>query len=145
MTRAEILFPSLLFVVVAAFLIAGLTVLDYSWAVIAFPLGAGVIMCALCAVEVARTLAGHRPAPLPEQEELEPLTWGSVAWVFALGGFVYGLGFVFGPAAYLLVYLRSNGSSWRLSIGVAAASLLITWGLFIKLLRVLLPIEPMWM
>jgi hypothetical protein len=145
MTRAEILFPSLLFVVVAAFLIAGLTVLDYSWAVIAFPLGAGVIMCALCVVEVARTLAGHSAPPLPEQEELEPLTWGSVAWVFALGGFVYGLGFVFGPAAYLLVYLRANGSSWRLSIGIAAASLLVTWGLFIKLLRVLLPIEPLWM
>lgn len=145
MIRAEVLFPSLLFVGVAALLVAGLTVLGYSWPVIAFPFGAGAIMCALCVVEVARTFAGHRPAALSEQEELEPLTWGSLAWVFALGGFVYGLGFVFGPAAYLLVYLRANGSSWRLSIGIAAASLLVTWGLFIKVLRVLLPIQPLWM
>ncbi len=145
MTRVEALFPSLLFIIVTGLLVAGFTVLGYSWPVIAFPFGAGAIMCALCAVEVVRTIAGHRPRTLPEEEELEPLTWSSVAWVFALGGFVYGLGFVFGPAAYLLVYLRANGSSWRLSLAIAAASLPVTWGLFIKVLRVLLPIQPLWM
>ncbi len=90
MIRAEVLFPSMLFVGVAGLLAAGLTVLGYSWPVIAFPFGAGAIMCALCIVEVAQDAGGARARPLRRaRKSSSRLTWSSVAWVFALGGFVY--------------------------------------------------------
>jgi hypothetical protein len=95
-------------------------------------------------LQIGTILAG-RGAPLAEIDEpQEPVTPLSLAWIFAPVLFLYTLGFVFGSAAYLLAYLRANGSSWRLSVAVSAASLLLTWGLFIKVLRVLLPIEPLW-
>jgi ABC-type uncharacterized transport system permease subunit len=143
MSRAEIAFPVLLFVGVAALLAAGILVLDYPWAVIAFPFGAGSVMCALCAIQVA--LAGRRETSALTEEPQEPLTLSSLAWVFAIVVFVYAFGFVLGSAAYLLVYLRANGSSWRLSLAIAAVSLVATWGLFIKVLQVPLPLEPLWL
>jgi hypothetical protein len=144
MSRGEILFPAVLFAAVVA-LIAGGFAAGYSWTVIAFPLGAAVIVCALSAVQVSWALAGKADRPSAEEEQLPPLTLPSLAWVFALAVFVYALGFVFGPAAYLLAYLRAQGSSWALSGVIAAGSILVTWGLFIKFLQVLLPIEPLWM
>ena len=41
-------------------------------------------------------------------------------------------------------YLRAHGSSWLLSGAIAVGSIVVTWGLFIKFLQVLLPIEPFW-
>ncbi len=144
MSRAEVIFPSLLFAVVASLLAAGFFVFHHSWTVIAFPFGAGLVVCALCLVDIAMSLSGRRAAPSATDMPLETLSPSSLIWAFALALFVYALGFVFGPAAYLLAYLRATGSSWRLSVGVAAASLLVTWVLFIKLLRILLPFEPLW-
>lgn len=142
MNRAEVIFPSLLFLVTVA-LLAGGWIIGYSWTVIGFPLGVGVFLCGLCALQIAAVLAGRSPVVV-EGEPLEPVTTWSVAWVFALALFIAGLGFVAGPAIYLLAYLRANGSSWRLSSSIAAISLLVTWGLFIKGLQVPLPIEPLW-
>jgi hypothetical protein len=65
--------------------------------------------------------------------------------MFALALFLFGLGFVAGPAAYLLICLRANGFSWGLSASVAVASLAVTWGLFIKTMGILLPVAPLWM
>ena len=144
MSRGEIAFPSILFVVVAA-LVAGGFAAGYSWTVIAFPLGAAIIVCGLSAVQVYWAIAGDPGRPSSEDERLPPLRVASLAWVFVLAIFVYGLGFVFGPAAYLLAYLRAHGSSWTLSIAVALGSLAVTWGLFIKFLQVPLPLEPLWM
>lgn len=144
MSRAEIVFPAVLFAIVGGLLAAGLFVFKYSWTVIGFPLGAGAIVCSLCLIDIATTMAGRAPRPDAGDTTIEPLSLACVLWIFALGGFLYALGFVFGPAAYLLIYLRANGSSWRLSIAIAAGSLLVTWLLFIKVLRVLLPIEPLW-
>jgi hypothetical protein len=144
MSRAEALFPSLLFVIVAGLLIAGRFILGYSWTVIAFPFGAGGIMCALCTVQVATVLTGRR-TNVADEEPLEPLTLSGLFWVFVLPLFLFALGFVFGTAAYLLICLRANGASWRLSGIVAAASFLVTWAMFIKFLQVPLPIWPLWM
>jgi hypothetical protein len=143
MRRAEIIFPAVLFVIVGALLAVGLFVYKYSWTVIGFPLGAGAVVCTLCLVDIAMTLAGHRPRSAMEAPA-EPLSLACVVWVFALAIFLIALGFVFGPAIYLLVYLRATGSSWRLSAGIAAGSLALIWLLFIKILRVSLPLEPLW-
>jgi len=144
MSRGEIAFPAVLFAV-AAGLIAGGFWVGYSWTVIAFPLGAAAIVCGLSALQMSWAIAGKADRAAAEDEPLAPLTPASLAWVFALGLFVAALGFVFGPAAYLFAYLRAHGSSWALSGAIAAASIVVTWGLFIKFLQVLLPIEPLWM
>jgi hypothetical protein len=144
MSRAQIIFPCVLLAIVAALLAAGLFVYRYSWTVIGFPLGAGLFVCVFCLADIAMTWRGREPRPPASDSPLEPLSWASVLWAFAMVPFVVGLGFVFGSAAYLLAYLRANGASWRLSAIIAAASLLVTWGLFIKVMRVPMPVPPLW-
>jgi hypothetical protein len=152
MSRGEAIFPAVLAAGVAALVAGGIFFAGYSWKVIAFPFGAAVIVCGLCLLQIATALAGAKTQPaapeaagLPSDAPTEPLTPASLVWVFVLALFLYGLGFVFGPAAYLLLYLRANGSSWLVSAAIAAGSLLVTWGLFIKALRVLLPLQPLWL
>jgi hypothetical protein len=152
MTRAEVIFPALIFAVVATLLVLGNVVYEYSWTTFAFPLGAGLILCALCAAEIATTLRAH-PSRLPEAsvagvtavDAPAPISPASLAWTFALAAFLYGFGFVAGPALYLLTCLRANGASWAVSAGIALASIVVTWGLFIKAMGVLLPLKPLWL
>jgi hypothetical protein len=139
---AELAFPALLLVTVAGLVAGGYFLFDYSARVIGFPFFAALVMGGLCLVQIAAVWSGR--VTERADAELEPITSASVAWVFALAVVVFALGFVFGPAAYLLAYLRATGSSWRLSIIISAASMVVTWGFFIKLMRVLLPIEPLW-
>ena len=142
MRRAEIVFPSLLFAITVALLIGG-WMAGYSWTVIVFPVGVGILLCGLSALQITAVVAG-RSSPIVEDEAIGPLTAWGVAWVFALAPFIAGLGFIAGPALYLIVYLRANGSSWSLSGIIAATSVLVTWGVFIKALGVPLPIYPLW-
>ena len=145
MSRAELAFPSIIFALVAAFAVGGIVIGEYPWGVIVFPFGAATVVCILCAIEIVRVVKGKAaPETQPEQTDDE-ISLKALGWLFALAPFLYGLGFVFGPAAYLLACLWANGVSWRLSIPIAAASLLVTWGLFIKLMSVLLPVAPLWL
>jgi hypothetical protein len=144
MSRAQIIFPCLIFAVVAALLASGLFVYHYSWTVIGFPLGAGLFVCLMCVIDVAMSLAGREPRPPANEEPLPPLSLAAIAWAFALVPFVIAFGFVFGPALYLLAYLFANGSSWRVAAVISTLSLLVTWGLFIQLMRVPMPVEPLW-
>jgi hypothetical protein len=98
----------------------------------------------LCLVDIFMTWRGREPKPPVSDSPLEPLSWASILWAFAMVPFVVGLGFVFGSAAYLLAYLLANGTSWRLSAAIAAGSVLVTWGLFINVMRVPMPVEPLW-
>jgi hypothetical protein len=152
MTRAEVTFPALIFAVVATLLVLGNFVYAYSWTTFAFPLGVGLVLCALCAAGIAVQFRGGRDAAAaadaaqaPGLETPAPIAVASLAWTFALGLFLYGFGFVAGPALYLLACLRANGASWPLSAGVALASIGVTWGLFIKLMGVFLPLVPLWL
>jgi len=149
MSLREATLPALLLAIIAALLIGGFAA-DYSWTAIAFPLAAGGAVCVLCIVELM-AVRERRSATVPvvttmtPGEETAPLSLDSIAWMFALALFLFGLGFVAGPAIYLLICLRANGFSWSLSTGIAAASLAVTWGLFIKTMGILLPIVPLWM
>jgi len=145
MSRAAFAFPALIFALVAGLLASGFLVFDYSWGVLAFPFGAGIAVCALCAMEMTRTLFARGAPAAAEGEALTaPASRAGLAWIFALALFLYGLGFVFGPAAYLLFSLRASGASWLLSLAAGAGSLAVTWGLFIKVMGVLLPLAPLW-
>jgi hypothetical protein len=148
MSRAEFVFPALIFAAVAVLLVLGNSVFAYTWTAFVFPLGAGMVLCALCAAEMAAAMrARERAEPAPRAAATAnaavPFSLASFAWMFALAVFLYGFGFVAGPALYLLVCLRANGVSWGLAAGVALASLAVTWGLFIKIMGILLPVYPL--
>lgn len=147
MNRRELIFPAIILASVASFAGGGYFIGGYEWTVIAFPLGAAIITCALCAIEMARVIASRRApvaAPAGADEQPLPMSGSGVAWMFVLPVFLYGLGFVAGPAAYLLACLRANGFSWALSASIAAASVAVTWGLFVHVMGVLLPVMPLW-
>jgi hypothetical protein len=150
MTRGELIFPVIILVLVAAFAGGGHVIGEYSWGVIAFPAGAAILTCALCAIEIARVIAGRRapasapPAPSAGGDVSLPMTASGLAWMFVLPVFLYALGFVAGPAVYLLACLRANGFSLTLSTAAAAASVAVTWGLFIQVMGILLPVMPLW-
>lgn len=141
MIRAAALFPAFLLLAVAGLLATGYLVYEYSPAVLGFPLGVGALLCLLCALEIGRTLTGRAAA----SSQGEQLSIAALAWMFALAAFVLVLGFVFGPALYLLACLRANGFGWRLAIAVAAASIAVTWGVFIEIFGILLPVAPPWL
>lgn len=143
MTRSAVLFPALILVAVGGLTIYG--AMTFTWTALQFPLGTGVLLCTLCVAELAARLSGRRAETAIDDERGGPLPWPSLIWIFALGGFLFAFGFVAGPALYLLIVLRANRFSWGLSAAIAAASVAVTWGLFIKTIGILLPVVPMWM
>ena len=143
MTRAAVIFPALILLAVAGLSI--FAVFTFTWTALQFPLGAGVLLCAMCVGELASTLSGRQAVATIEAERAGPVPWRNLVWIFALGGFLFAFGFVAGPALYLLIFLRANRFSWPLAGGIAAASVAVTWGLFIKIIGILLPVTPLWM
>jgi len=144
LNRRGVVFPALILAFTTVMLAIGYFHYHYSWTAFAFPLAAGLAVFLLCAFEIAALLRA-RGAGAPGAAVPPSLSLSGIAWLFALAAFLFGFGFVFGAALYLLVCLKANGFSWRLSIGTAAVSLLVTWGLFIHVLRVQLPVPPSWM
>jgi hypothetical protein len=150
MTRGELAFPVTVLTAVIALLVLGNFYYVYSWTTFAFPLGVGIAVGVLCAVEITAVLRGRRAAVAAGSDidstgdTREPFSLPAAAWMFGLVVFLYAFGFVYGAAVYLLVCLRVNGFSWLVSVIVALASMLVTWGLFIHILGVLLPVVPLW-
>jgi len=144
LNRSDAVFPSLILAFTAAMLAVGHFHYEYSWTAFAFPFAAGLVVCLLCAFEIATVL---RPRGARASRAADPsrLSLAGVAWMFALAAFLYIFGFVVGAALYLLVCLKGNDFSWRLSGVMAVVSLFATWGIFIKVLGVQLPLKPLWM
>jgi hypothetical protein len=147
MSRATFVFPALLCVATAV--LVGYAAAHYTWTALVFPLGTGIMLCGLCVVEATRALAAAREPP-PEIDAVEPLTveplsFSSIGWMFALIAFLYAFGFVVGPALYLFAFLRVNGFAWSTATTIGLASVAVTWGFFIKTIGILLPVAPLWM
>ncbi len=143
MIRAAVVFPALILIVAGGLSIYA--VFTFTWTALQFPLGAGILLCAMCVAELVATPSGRQARITLEAERAGPLSWPSLCWIFALAGFLFGLGFVAGPACYLLIYLRANRFSWGFAVSIAAASVAVTWGLFIKIIGILLPVGPTWL
>ena len=141
MTRGALVFPALVLAFTAAMLALGYFHYHYSWVSFAFPLGTGLVLCALCAFEM---LLSRKPGASQPRDEMPALPVRALLWLFALAPFLWAFGFVFGAGLYLLVSLRGNAFSWRTAIATALASLLLSWGLVIKVLGVQLPVAPLW-
>lgn len=144
MTRPQALFPALILAFTASMLALGYFHYHYSWTSFAFPLGTGLVLCALCAFEIASALR-HPDADAQHLADMPALSMRSILWLFALAPFLWAFGFVFGAALYLLVSLRGHAFSWRAAVLTSAGWLLLSWGLVIKILSVQLPIRPLWM
>lgn len=141
MKRDQAVFPSLILAFTLTMLAVGYFHYQYSWTAFAFPFASGLLVSFLCILEIAAVFRRQGGGASPAR----PVSLTGVAWLFALAAFLYAFGFVFGAALYLLVCLRGNDFSWRLSLGTGAVSLIVTWGIFIKVLGVQLPLKPLWM
>lgn len=144
---------------VAIFLVGfcclGLFYYGYSAALMRFPLLAAGSTLAVVAVQLLSLRRAAAPAAA-EQEAGPPrrgTLWAAVAegpafWWKLLGLFsilplILLFGYPIGLAIFLVFYLKFERTSWALALGVAAASLLLSYGLFIKLLGVSLPSLPL--
>lgn len=141
MTRyGEILFPLGVLAFLAVVLLVGGIGLRHPAMVIAFPLGVGIVTGALCVAVAVRD--GNRPAATAAGQ---PIDWSEAARVGAVLPLVLLLGFSAGLAVYLAGYLRWRGEGWGMSLGCAAGSVALTYGVFVKLLAVPLPLIPWWL
>ena len=146
MSRGDFLFPALLFVTTAVLLLLGGFYYHYPFTAFAMPLGSGFVLCGLALYEMYRVLTGRsQTVPVDPDDPNVALSLPSLAWMFALLPFIYLFGFIFGSAGYLLVCLKANGFSWKLSVITAVVALAAGWGVFIHIFGLLLPMWPMWM
>ena len=143
MTRAQAIFPALLLGFTAAMLALGYFHYHYAWVTFSFPLAAGLVVIALCAAELF-ALARNGEAT-QSSADMPGLPVRSLVWLLALAPFLWAFGFVFGSALYLLASLRGHAFSWRAALLTALVSVLVSWGLVIKVLGVQLPLAPLWL
>lgn len=131
---------------IAVFLAAGEFVYDYSFPVHRFPIIIGLATIALAAFAVIRTLA--RPAPKDDDGENAPAwprgTTGALLWLASALPMVIFLGYLVGPALFLLLYLRLHGEKWLTAILFAAGCAAFIYLGFHELLAVRVPLYPFW-
>jgi hypothetical protein len=153
MRHAELAFLCLLAVFVIGFLTLGLFHYGYSFALLRFPLLAGGAVGVLVAAQI---FVLRRSEPAETAEAVGPglterftgparaATLLRICWLFSIVPLVFLCGYPWGLAIYLLCFLRSTRASWTLALAMAAASLLLSFGLFIEVLGVSLPVTPLW-
>lgn len=135
--RGEIAFPLGLLAFVVAILIVGGLGLRHAALVIGFPLGVGIVTGALCVAVVVKT--NRRPAA---PERYPSIAWSEAAGIVAVLPLMLLLGYPVGLAVYLAAYLRWRGEGWSLTLGCALGSLAVSYGVFVKILEVPLPLGP---
>lgn len=141
MTRhGEILFPLGVLAFLAVTLLAGGVGSRHPALVIAFPLGVGIITGALC---IAVVIRGRKKSTAMDADQ--PFGWPETVRIGAVLPLVLLLGFPAGLAVYLAGYLRWRCESWGMSLGCAAGSVALSYGVFVKLLAVPLPPGPWWL
>ena len=151
MRYAEIAFLLLLAGFLVAICATGHFHYGYSATLMLFPLlaaGTTLFIVVIQLVILARSpeaagdaMADRAQAP---RAALRASAWARLAALFAVVPFVLLAGYPAGFALYLLVVLRRAGEGWAVSGGMAAASLLVSYGLFVRLLGVPLPLAPWW-
>lgn len=124
---------------------------DYPASLLRFPMLAAGSTLIVVVVQLAALWRGTAPVPLaspsaapkPEASMRENRIRQGLILLPVLP-LVFLLGFPTGLAAYLLIVLRHAGESWRLSLMVAAGSLVLSYGVFVAAMGVPLPLLPSW-
>lgn len=150
MRSAEIAFLLLLAGFLVAICATGHFHYGYSATLMLFPLlaaGTTLFIVAIQLVALARSpdTAGEAMADRAQAPRAAGAgAWARLAALFAVVPCLLLAGYPAGLALYLLVVLRRAGEGWVVSGGLAAASLLVSYGLFVRLLGVPLPLAPWW-
>ena len=138
------------------FCLLGLFYYDYSTSLMRIPLLAAGVTLAVVIVHLAmmRWAAGSAAADAELDGKsiliaalASPRRRQAIArlfWIFSVVPLTILLGYPLGLAVYLLSVLKSFGESWVLSLAVAGVSLAFSFGLFVQVLRVPLPVVPPW-
>lgn len=142
MIRTDSILPLLAACMALLFLLSGWLFYDYGWVVMRFPLLVGALtISAALPLLLRRRGAPVEPAP-PSDRDRD----GSVAAEFSnylvvacILPAVWILGFVLGPALFLLAFLRWHGTGWGVAAAMAAGTALFVHGVFVKLLQLQLP------
>ena len=148
--RLELVFLLTVAAFLVGFCLLGLFHYRYSDTLMRFPLLAAGATLVVVVVHLLglRKAAPPELAPASDSADLEGrhagAAWGRLLWLFAIVPLVFVFGFPAGLALYLICFLKSVGEGWRLSLAVAGASLLLSYGLFIRVLGVSLPQLPVW-
>lgn len=147
MKTLEIAFAAVLLAFVVFIIGAGVVYYHYPMNVMRFPYFVGAFLAGMAAWRLKGAIAGERLEG--DVEEGEAPTTESVGefartalWLLAILPAVWFLGYPAGITLYLLVYFIAHGQSWWTTILLSAAGLLVTYFVFIELLRVNLPVWP---
>ena len=156
MRRSESLFLLALGAFLVGVCLIGLLHYDYSATLMRFPLLAAGVTLLLVAVQLGLLWSGRGGAAAPEPSDAEVSDAAArpassrrravtdAIWIFSVVPLVFLLGYPVGLAVYLLCVLRYFRISWTTSLGLAGASLALSYGLFVKTLGVSLPVLPVW-
>jgi len=143
---ADRIFTLGLIVFLLGFLGLGVWHYDYGWTVLRFPVLIGLSGCLICLGNLA--LAGPEPAAAQPVEKKANGTIGlrqalpAMAWIVALLPVIWVLGYVIGLTLYVFTYLKTHGQSWTVSAVLAACTLIVVYGGFVRLLGISLPVWP---
>ena len=147
MRSAEIAFLLLLAGFLVAICAIGQFHYGYSAGLMAFPLlgaGATLLVVAIQLVILITLPKAAGDAPERPKAAVDARGLAGLAVLFSVVPFVLLAGYPGGFALYLLILLRRAGEGWAVAAGLAAGSLLVSYGLFVRLLGVPLPLAPWW-
>lgn len=142
MIRTDSILPLLAACMALLFLLSGWLFYDYGWVVMRFPLLVGALTIGAALPLLLRRRGGPvEPAP-PSGRDRDGRIAAEFSHYLAVASIlpaVWILGFVLGPALFLLAFLRWHGTGWGLAAAMAAGTALFVHGVFVKLLQLQLP------
>jgi hypothetical protein len=138
------------------FCLLGIFHYGYPWPLMRFPVLAAGFTLVLVAVQLSSLRRPSHPAAAAgeshpassagemiggsERRRILPTT----LWLFSVVPAIVLFGYPGGLAIYLACFLTYSGERWTLALGLAAASLPLSYALFVEALGVALPLLPFW-
>lgn len=138
MIRTDAILPLLAAGMTLLFLLSGWLFYDYGWVVMRFPLLAGALTIGAALPLWLRHRRGPvEPGPPPDRHGDGGFAaeFSHYLAIAAILPAVWILGFVLGPALFLLAFLRWHGTGWGLAAAMAAGTALFVHGVFVQLLH----------
>ena len=155
----RILVPALLTVIAAAVPAIGYFAYGYDMKVLGFPLGIGLFAVAMGVLSVRAEWRGlwlhetkssidSETGQLNAFDEAEGLlenrdTWIQVGWIVLFAVAAWALGFLLGPSLMLALYLLWDGRGLRAAVPAALLMAAVVWLMSTSLIRVPLPLLPL--
>lgn len=140
MKRGQIIFPLTIAGFVSLLLAAAAMQPSGSWRNLGFPLGVALPLLLACLLQASRS----RHSETNGQDTTAVPSSSTMAWLLAAPASIAALGFLAGPALFLICYLRWHAMRWSATLGSAVGIALLHWGL-VQGLRVPLPLGPPWL